>query len=79
VGAAKDDFNRGMKALAAKDYPSALGYLESALKADPDNTQYGSEYRKAVLKQAKALHPKEGQPADFDRCIKFFETLTAAH
>ena len=79
IGAAKDDFDKGMKALAAKDYPTALGYLESALTADPDNMQYGSEYRQAVLKQAKQAHPKEGQPADFERSLKFFEKLTAEH
>jgi tetratricopeptide (TPR) repeat protein len=77
--AAKDDFDRGMQALSAKDYPTALGYLEAALTADADNTQYGSEYRQAALRQAKTLHPKEGQPADFDRSIKFFEKLTAEH
>lgn len=77
--AANADYDRGMKALEAKDYPTALGYLEQAIKAEPDNIQFGSEYRQALLKQAKALHPKEGAPADWDRGIKFFEALTAAN
>src|SRR5262249_22681058 len=77
--AANPDFERGMKALADKDYATALGYLEQALKAEPDNLQFGSEYRQALLKQAKALHPKEGAPGDWDRGLKFFETLTAAN
>jgi tetratricopeptide (TPR) repeat protein len=77
--AANPDYERGMKALGDKQYATALGYLEQALKADPDNIQFGSDYRQAALQQAKALHPKEGAPADFDRSIKFFETLTAAN
>jgi tetratricopeptide (TPR) repeat protein len=77
--ASDDDFTRGMKAIAAKDYPTALTLLEAALSADPDNLQYSSEYRRAVLALAKALHPKEGQPADFDRSLKFFERLVAEH
>ena len=72
-------FDRGMKALAAKDYASALDFLEKALTADPDNLQYGSEYRQAILMQAKQLHPKEGQTQDYERSLKFFEALVAAH
>jgi tetratricopeptide (TPR) repeat protein len=78
--AASDDlFDRAMKALAVKDYATALVSLEAAVAADPDNTQLTSEYRQAVLAQAKSLHPKEGQPQDFDRCLKFFENLVAEH
>jgi tetratricopeptide (TPR) repeat protein len=77
VLAANVSFEQGMKALSTKDYPSALGHMESALTAEPDNLQFGSEYRQTILKQAKQLHPKEGQPADFDRGLKFFERLTA--
>jgi tetratricopeptide (TPR) repeat protein len=29
--------------------------------------------------QAKQLHPKEGQIPDYERSLKFFETLVAAH
>jgi tetratricopeptide (TPR) repeat protein len=59
------DYQAGMKALAGKDYSNALGRLEAALAAEPDNLRYGSEYRQAVI-QAK----------EYDRCIKFFEKLT---
>ncbi len=55
-----------LKALAAKDYPTALTEFEAALTADADNIQYGSEYRQAVI-QANA----------YDRCIKYFEKLVA--
>jgi tetratricopeptide (TPR) repeat protein len=77
--AANADFEKGMKALAANDYPAALGCLEAALTADPDNLKYGSEYRQAAMKQAKALHPKEGQPDDFDRSLKFFDSIVNQH
>jgi len=72
-------FEAAEKALSAKDYATALNDYEAALKAEPDNLRYASQYRQAVLQQAKTLHPKEGSPVDFDRSIKFFETLVADH
>ncbi len=72
-----DAFEQGIKALAQKDWDKALGLLEAALAADPDNLRYGSEYRQAALLRAQTLHPKEGQPQDFDRPLKFFEQLPA--
>jgi tetratricopeptide (TPR) repeat protein len=72
-------FEAAEKALTTKDYATALTQYETALRADPDNLRYASQYRQAVLQQAKTLHPKEGSPADFDRPIKFFETLVAEH
>ena len=77
--AADAHFEQGLKALAAKDWDNALGLMEKALQAEPDNMRYASDYRQAVLARARALHPKEGQPADFDRSLKFFEQLTAAN
>ena len=77
--AGNESFEKGMKAISAKDFSSGLGYLESALTQEPDNIQFASEYRQAILKYAKQLHPKDGQPADFDRSLKFFEGLTAKH
>lgn len=62
------DYQNGMKALASKDYATALAKLEAAMSAEPDSVRYGSEYRQAVI-QAK----------EYDRCIKFFEQLTAQH
>jgi tetratricopeptide (TPR) repeat protein len=77
--AADPNFEQGLKALASKDWDSALTLIEKALQADADNMRYASDYRQAVLARARALHPKEGQPADFDRSLKFFEQLTAAN
>lgn len=72
-------FEVGRKAWASKNYDAALANFEMALTAEPDNLRYGSDYRQAVIEQAKAAHPKEGSPADFDRAVKFFESLTASH
>ena len=72
-------FEQGLKALASKDWDTAINLMESALAADADNLKYASEYRQVVLARAKALHPKDGQPADFDRSLKFFEKLTTDH
>jgi len=72
-------FEAAEKAFSAKDYATALTQYETALKAEPDNMRYASQYRMAIMAQAKALHPKEGMPADYDRSIKFFESLTAEH
>ena len=76
---ADQPFELGLAALAAKDWDKALDLLESALAADPDNVRYGSEYRQAAIRRAKALHPKEGKPEDWDRPLKFFERLVAQH
>jgi len=73
------NYEQGLKALAAKDWDNALGLMEKALQAEPDSMRYASEYRQAVLARARALHPKEGQPADFDRSLKFFEQLAAGN
>jgi tetratricopeptide (TPR) repeat protein len=74
---AADTFDQGIKAVAARDWDRALGLLETALAAEPDNLRYGSEYRQAALLRAQTLHAKDGQPQDFDRPIKFFEQLVA--
>ncbi len=55
-----------LKAMAAKNYPTALTDFEESLGADADNVQYASEYRQAVI-----------QAGAYDRCIKFFEKLVA--
>src|SRR5262245_26221400 len=54
--------------IAAAASPPDLSKLESALAADPDSIRCGSEYRQAVI-QAK----------EYDRSLKFFEKLVAAH
>jgi tetratricopeptide (TPR) repeat protein len=73
-------FDKAEKALDAKDYPVAISTLEQAVQADPESLRNSSEYRQAVLRATKALHPKtEGLPADFDKEIAFFEREVAAH
>ena len=61
-------FQAAVKARAAGDIQTALAGFETALALDPDNIQYGSEYRQAVI-QAK----------DYERSLKFFEKLVADH
>jgi tetratricopeptide (TPR) repeat protein len=73
----EEAFNQGLKELAAKDWDKALDSLEAAVAADPDNLRYGSEYRRAALLRARAIHGNELQPEDFDRPIKFFEQLVS--
>lgn len=65
--AAEAHFREAVKAATAKDYPAALTEFESALSSDPDNLQFASEYRQAVI-----------QSKQYDRCISFFEKLVAA-
>jgi len=72
-------YETAKRAWSSKDYPTAFDHFEAALTADPDSIRFGSDYRQAVIENAKKLHPKEGAPADFDRIQKFFETLTTAH
>jgi tetratricopeptide (TPR) repeat protein len=68
-GAAPErDYEAGMKALAAKDFDTALARLEAAVAADPDSLRYASEYRQAVIRAGA-----------YDRAIDFFEKLVAAH
>lgn len=67
AGAASDpeaSYQEAVKAIAAKDYSTALGHLEAALAAQPDSIRYASEYRMAAV-QAK----------QHDRSLKYFEKL----
>ncbi len=79
------DFEAAEKALAAKQYDTALGYFESAMKADPESLRDASEYRLATIQRALSLQPivkgqpHEGKPADYDREIAFFDQLTKEH
>ena len=47
---------------------AALPRLEAAVAADPENLRAASDYRMAVI-----------QAGEYDRCLKFFEKLVAAH
>ena len=62
------DYEAGMKAVAANDFPTGLHYLELAVSGDPENTRYASEYRQAVIRSK-----------DFDRSLHFFEKAVAEH
>jgi tetratricopeptide (TPR) repeat protein len=60
------DYQEGLKALGAKDYATAVRYLESAVIGDPENLRYSSEYRQAAI-----------QTKEFDRSLQLFEKLSA--
>ena len=62
-----DPFEEGMRALAGRNYSTALSHMEEAIVGDPDNLRFASEYRQAVI-SAK----------EYDRALKFFEKLTVA-
>jgi tetratricopeptide (TPR) repeat protein len=66
--ASDTDYREGMKALSAKDYATALRYLESAVSAEPDNVRYASEYRQAAI-----------QSKEFDRSLQLFGKLAGEH
>src|SRR6185312_2014149 len=69
-------YEKAAKAMASKDYNTAIPLLQQAVQADPDNLRNASELRQAVLRQTIAAHPKEGSTADFDKDIAFFEQVT---
>ena len=57
-------FEAGVQAAGTKNYEAALEKFEQALKADPNNLQYGSEYRQAVIAAEQ-----------YERCLEFFAKL----
>ncbi|HEY6251377.1 MAG TPA: hypothetical protein VI685_15575 [Candidatus Angelobacter sp.] len=62
------EYQAGVKALAANDYSSALQHLESAVNGDPDNTRYASDYRQAIIRGKQ-----------FDRSLQFFQKEIGEH
>lgn len=66
VHASDADYQAGLKALAASDFPNGLHFLELAVSGDPDNVRYASDYRQA------AIRGKE-----FDRSLQFFKDAVA--
>lgn len=62
------DYQEGMKALAAGDYPAALQHLEQAVSDDPDNLRYGNDYRRAIIRSK-----------GFDRGVQFLEKQVREH
>ena len=61
-------YQKAVAALAGPGAAAALGDFEAALRLDPDNLRWGSEYRLAAA--AAGAH---------DRAIDFFAALTAEH
>jgi tetratricopeptide (TPR) repeat protein len=66
--AAESVFQEAMAAIASNDYVKGLNYLELAVRGDPDNLRYASEYRQAAIREK-----------DFDRSLNVFEQLLAGH
>jgi tetratricopeptide (TPR) repeat protein len=62
------EFQRAQALSSEQRHEAALALFEQALLSDPNNLQYGSEYRQAVIRAGA-----------YDRCLKFFEQLVAAH
>jgi len=61
-------FEAGRQALATGDVPGALGHMEAAVAADPDNLRYASEYRHVVIRAGA-----------YDRALDFYAKLVADH
>lgn len=61
-------FDRAIAAAQKGNDTAALEHFEQALREDPGDLRYASEYRQAVIRVEA-----------YDRCIAFFEKLTAAH
>jgi tetratricopeptide (TPR) repeat protein len=66
--ASDSDYQEAMKALDAKDYSTALHYLESAVSGAPDEIRYASDYRQTAIRNK-----------DFERSLQFFEKLALEH
>jgi len=62
------EYQAGVKALAANDYSSAFQHLELAVSGDPDNPRYASDYRQAIIRGK-----------EFDRSLQFFQKETGEH
>ena len=61
-------FDQAIASVQAGDDSAALGHFEHALLENPGSLRYASEYRQAVIRVQA-----------YDRCIAFFEKLTAAN
>jgi len=67
----QSEIDDALKAADAGDYETALSKFEAAVTAEPNNLKYGNDYRQIVVKINKVQ--------TYDRCIAFFEKLTAGH
>jgi tetratricopeptide (TPR) repeat protein len=68
MGSADELFRQGIAAAEAGDLGGALGFLERAVAAAPDELRHGAEYRQVAIR-AEA----------YDRSIGFFESLAEEH
>jgi len=66
---------KGLAALAAHDWQTAVDALEAASAAAPNDIVIGADYRQAVIGAATAA----GSLEPYVRCIAFFEKLVADH
>jgi tetratricopeptide (TPR) repeat protein len=66
---------KGLSALAARDWKTAVDALEAASAAAPNDVVIGTDYRQAVIGAATAATSLE----PYVRCIAFFEKLTTDH
>lgn len=72
---AKPLHRKGLAALAARDWKTAMDTLEAASAAAPNDVVIGTDYRQAVIGAATAAASLE----PYNRCIAFFEKLTTDH
>jgi len=64
---------KGLAALSARDWQTAVDTLEAATAAAPNDIIIGTDYRQAVIGAAAAA----GGLEPYNRCIAFFEKLVA--
>lgn len=66
---------KGLAALSARDWQTAVDTLEAATAAAPNDIIIGTDYRQAVIGAATAA----GGLEPYNRCIAFFEKLVTDH
>ena len=64
-----DSFEEGMRALAGRNYSTALSHMEEAITGDPDNIRFASEYRQAIISAGTEGGDAAGQSADGHRGV----------
>ena len=68
-------YQKGLQALAVRDWRTAVDALEAATAAAPDDLIVGTDYRQATIGAASAAQSLE----PYRRCVAFFESLVAQH
>jgi tetratricopeptide (TPR) repeat protein len=72
---AKALHRKGLAALAARDWATAVAALEAGAAAAPTDLLIGTDYRQAIIGAASAARSLE----PYNRCVAFFEKLVAEH